>query len=53
MNLGIITKNNEADPEIVFLIESISKPFGRATAMPSAWELNWKIYILGRGLKVN
>ena len=40
MNLRIITRNNAADPEIGFLTKSISKPYGRATAMPPAWELN-------------
>ena len=40
MNLRIITKNHAADPEIGFLTKSISKPNGRATAMPTAWELN-------------
>ena len=39
MNLRMITKNHEADPEIGFLTKSISNPFGRATAMPTAWEL--------------
>ena len=39
MNLRIITKNDAADPEIGFLTKSISKPYGRATAMPPAWEL--------------
>ena len=39
MNLRIITKNHAADPEIGFLTKSISKPSGRATAMPTAWEL--------------
>ena len=39
MNLRIITENHEADPEIGFLTKSISKPYGRATAMPLAWEL--------------
>ena len=33
MNLRILTKNHEADPEIGFLRKSISKPYGRATAM--------------------
>ena len=32
-------KDHEADPEIGFHTKSISKPFGRATAMPTAWEL--------------
>ena len=39
INLRIITKNHEADPEIGFLEKSISKPNGRATAMLPAWEL--------------
>ena len=41
MNLRIITKNHAADPEIGFRTKSISKPYGRATAMPSAWELRF------------
>ena len=40
MNLRILTKNHEADPEIGFLAKSISKPYGHVTAMPPAWELN-------------
>ena len=39
MNLRIITKNHAADPEIGFLTKLISKPYGRATAMPTAWKL--------------
>ena len=42
MNLRIITKNPEADPEIGFLTKSNSKPYGRATGMPPAWELTSK-----------
>ena len=38
MNKRITTKNHAADPEIEFLTKSISKPYGRATAMPTAWE---------------
>ena len=38
MNSRIITKNHAADPEIEFLRKSISKPYGRATARPPAWE---------------
>ena len=38
MNARIITKHHEVDPEIGFLTKSISKPYGRATAMPPAWE---------------
>ena len=34
------TKNYAADPEIGFLKKSISRPYGRATAMPTAWELS-------------
>ena len=36
MNLKILTKNYAADPEKGFLIKSISKPNGCATAMPTA-----------------
>ena len=39
MNFRIIKKNHEADPEIRFFTESISNPYGRATAMPTAWVL--------------
>ena len=39
MNLTIMTKNHAADAEIGFLTKLISKPYGRATAMPTAWEL--------------
>ena len=50
MNLSIITKNYAADPEIEFLTKSISKPYGRATAVPSAWELTFKIPFLDRSI---
>ena len=39
MNLSILTKNHAADPEIGFLTKLISKSYGRATALPPAWEL--------------
>ena len=39
MNSRIIMKNHAADPAMGSLTKSISKPFGRATAMPPAWEL--------------
>ena len=39
MNLRIITKNRVADPEIVFLIKSFLEPYGRSTALPTAWKL--------------
>ena len=39
MNLRIKTKNHTNDPEKGFLTKSIFKPYGRATAMPPAWEL--------------
>ena len=39
MNFRIIMKNQSADPEIAFLTNWISKPYGRATTMPPAWEL--------------
>ena len=35
----VITTNNASDPEIGFLTKSISKPDGRATAMPTALKL--------------
>ena len=34
--MKIIMKNHAADPEIGFLAKSISKWYGRATAMPTA-----------------
>ena len=40
MNFRIITKNHAVDPEIGFLIKSMSKPKRRATAIPQAWELS-------------
>ena len=43
MVFRILTKNHAADPEEDFLKKSISKPFGRATAMPPVWEINRKI----------
>ena len=47
MNLRIISKNHAADPEKRSLTKSISTPYGRATAMPPAWELkNWKYWTL-------
>ena len=39
MTLRIITKNHDVDTEKGFRKKSISKPYGRATAMPPAWEL--------------
>ena len=39
MNFIPIRKYHEADPEKGFLTKSISKPYGRVTAMPTAWEL--------------
>ena len=39
MNTRIITKNHAADKGIGFVRKSISKPYGRATTMPTAWEL--------------
>ena len=45
MNLRIITKNHAADPEKEFFKKLISKPFGRATTMPTAWELNRKRFL--------
>ena len=39
MNLRIITQNHAADPEIGFRTKTISKPYDRATTMPTAWML--------------
>ena len=39
MNSRIRTKNHVSDPEKGFLTKLISKPYGRATAMPTAGEL--------------
>ena len=39
INLRILTKNRASDPEIGYLTKSISKPKGRLTGMPTAWEL--------------
>ena len=46
MNLRMKTKNHEADQEKGFLIKSIFKPYGRAKAMPQAWELRSKNYAI-------
>ena len=32
-------KNHAGDPEIAFLTNSIFKPYGCTTAMPTVWEL--------------
>ena len=39
MNLSIVMRKHVADPEIGFLTKSILKPYGLATAMPTAWKL--------------
>ena len=36
INVRVITKNYEANPEIEFLTKSISKPYSGATAIPPA-----------------
>ena len=46
MNLRIITKNRAADPEIRFLTKSISNPYSRATAMPTAFKLNFFVKMI-------
>ena len=43
MVFRILTKNHATDPEEDFPKKSISKSFGRATAMPPVWEKNRKI----------
>ena len=40
MNLRITTKNHAADPEKGFLKKNAFNPYGRATAMPTAWEFH-------------
>ena len=52
MNLSILTKNHAADPEIGFLTKSISKPYGRATAIPTAWELTRSFFHDSRSIKI-
>ena len=42
-NLRITTKNHTADPEIGFITKSISKPYDRGTAVPTAWGLIFEI----------
>ena len=39
MNLRIIMKNRAGDPVVGFLTKPILKPYCRAAAMPTAWEL--------------
>ena len=45
-NWKIRSTNNGAESEIGFLTKSISKPYGRGTAMPPAWEFRKFIKIL-------
>ena len=40
INFRIITKNHAANPEKGFLTKPFSKPYGRASTMPPAWELS-------------
>ena len=47
MNSTIIKKNHAADPEIEFLTTSISQPYGREMAMPTAWELEFLRVMFG------
>ena len=41
INFRIIRKIHAADPEMGFLTKSISKPYGRATAIPPARKLTF------------
>ena len=41
-----MTKNPTADPEIGCVTKSISKPYGRVTAMPTMCELNFSMFSL-------
>ena len=43
MNLSILNNNHAADLGIGCLTKSISKVYGRETAMPTAWEFNGKM----------
>ena len=52
MNFRIIMKNHAADQEIGFLAKSISKSNGCATAMPTAWELNFVFILQLKNLSV-
>ena len=45
MNLRIITKTDAADPEIGFLTKSTLKPYDRAAAVATAWELSHIAYV--------
>ena len=45
-NSRIITKYHVADPEIRFLTKSISNPYSRATAMPTAFKLNFFVKMI-------
>ena len=38
INFMMITKSDVADRELEFLTKFISKPYGRETAMPLAWD---------------
>ena len=51
MNLTIITKNYAADQEKRFVEKSISKSNGCATAMPTAWEITYLIYVISLLIK--
>ena len=48
MNLRIITKNHVADPEKKFITKFIPKPYGRATALPTASELKSRSFLAGQ-----
>ena len=53
MNLRIKTKNHAADPEIGSLNKSTLKPYDRAAAMPTAWELTFPHFFSSRKIKVD
>ena len=42
MNLRIKAKNHAADPEVGYPPKSNLRPYSRAAAMPTAWELRKK-----------
>ena len=46
INLKIVTKNHAGNSEKRFLAKSISKPYGCATALPTAWDLMNVIFFI-------
>ena len=53
MNIRIITKIHAADQEKRSLNKSILKPYDRAAAIPTAWELSVPYFFSSRKIKVD